>query len=34
MNEQIHSVLAMVEQTEKMQQVVVQLQRTMSVFKF
>ncbi|MFD0617625.1 methyl-accepting chemotaxis protein [Paenibacillus sp. GCM10027629] len=33
MNEQIQSVLAMVEQTEKMQQVVVQLQRTISVFK-
>lgn len=33
MNEQIHSVLAMVEQTERMQQAVVQLQRNMSVFK-
>ena len=33
MNEQIGSVQAVVEETEKMQQVVVQLQRTMSIFK-
>lgn len=34
MNEQIHSVVAMVEQTEKMQQAVIQMQRALSVFKF
>ena len=33
MNEQIGSVQIVVEETEKMQQVVVQLQRTVSIFK-
>lgn len=34
MNEQITSVQAMVEQAEKMQQMVIQLQRTIQIFKF